>query len=100
MSLQALIPGFTTPSVLITNVTASLLEKVPQALGIPAFVIPDSMLNSVNLLLTNLTAVPTIIHDVASQVGNRAAASCVQSLCSKLPGRTRPEGARQLSNAC
>lgn len=67
--MQALIPGLTTPAVLITNTTANLLESIPQALGIPAFVIPNSMLNAVNLLLPNLTAVPTIIHDVASQVG-------------------------------
>lgn len=67
-SVQALIPGFTAPSVVVANVTATLLQTIPQALGIPTFVIPDSMLNTVNVLLTNLTGVPTIIQDVTSPV--------------------------------
>lgn len=66
--LQALIPGFTTPSVVVANVTATLLQNLPELVGVPVFVIPDNVIDTVSLVLTNLTAVPTLIRSAVDQV--------------------------------
>lgn len=59
-ALKAFIPGLTLPSIIVPNVSFSLFQK-PAGLVLPVFQIPTATLQSVTLLLPQLSSLSTIL---------------------------------------
>jgi hypothetical protein len=58
-ALRAFVPGFEVPSVLVANVSTPLLKPTVDV-NLPIYTIPDESLESVTLLLPNITSLPLL----------------------------------------
>lgn len=63
MQLQMIVPNFTTPSIVLPQISKPLL-KLPKDFGLPVFLLPigNKTLQKITKLLPDMTALPTLVE--------------------------------------